>query len=144
MASCATLFLCQIPSSPQNPSFSIHIPSLFFVSSFPRTFSSTSSSSCSSKSFVSISASSSRALEALVFDCDGVILKSEHLHRQAYNDAFSHVNVICPSSSSSSSDPLNRSCDFYDDLQNRIGGGPFSIFFLFFSLFDYVLTWLLS
>ncbi|KAM7529298.1 hypothetical protein LguiB_032708 [Lonicera macranthoides] len=122
MASCTTLFLPQIPSlSPRNPSFSLHTPFLLSPSSFPRTFSSTSSFSCTSKRFVSISASSSRALEALVFDCDGVILESEHLHRQAYNDAFSHFNVICPSSSSS--DPLNWSSEFYDDLQNRIGGG---------------------
>ncbi|KAG2584626.1 hypothetical protein PVAP13_6KG315300 [Panicum virgatum] len=36
----------------------------------------------------------SSSLDALIFDCDGVILESENLHRQAYND-----------------------------LQNRIGGG---------------------
>ncbi|XP_019182542.1 PREDICTED: haloacid dehalogenase-like hydrolase domain-containing protein At4g39970 [Ipomoea nil] len=70
---------------------------------------------------VSASASSGRALDALIFDCDGVILESEHLHRQAYNDAFSHFNVRCPSSPSS--EPLNWGVEFYDDLQNRIGGG---------------------
>ncbi|PIA52091.1 hypothetical protein AQUCO_01000164v1 [Aquilegia coerulea] len=74
------------------------------------------------KSF-SISASSSStnsALQALIFDCDGVILESEHLHRQAYNDAFAHFNVRC---SCSTSEPLNWSSDFYDVLQNQIGGG---------------------
>ncbi|XP_031093222.1 haloacid dehalogenase-like hydrolase domain-containing protein At4g39970 [Ipomoea triloba] len=70
---------------------------------------------------VSASASSGRALDALIFDCDGVILESEHLHRQAYNDAFSHFNVRCPSSPSS--ETLNWGIEFYDDLQNRIGGG---------------------
>ncbi|KAG8383543.1 hypothetical protein BUALT_Bualt04G0024600 [Buddleja alternifolia] len=69
---------------------------------------------------VKVSASS-RALQALIFDCDGVILESEHLHRQAYNDAFSHFNVRCPSSSSDQ--PLNWSPEFYDVLQNQIGGG---------------------
>ncbi|KAL0352283.1 UNVERIFIED_CONTAM: Haloacid dehalogenase-like hydrolase domain-containing protein [Sesamum calycinum] len=69
---------------------------------------------------VTVSASS-RALQALIFDCDGVILESEHLHRQAYNDAFAHFNVRCPSSSSSQ--PLNWSLEFYDELQNQIGGG---------------------
>ena len=64
------------------------------------------------------SSAASASLEALIFDCDGVILESEHLHRQAYNDAFAHFNVIC-----SSSLPLNWSPDFYDVLQNRIGGG---------------------
>ncbi|CAA2984816.1 haloacid dehalogenase-like hydrolase domain-containing At4g39970 [Olea europaea subsp. europaea] len=64
---------------------------------------------------------SSRALHALIFDCDGVILESEHLHRQAYNDAFTHFNVRCPSSSSSQS--LVWSPEFYDVLQNQIGGG---------------------
>ncbi|XP_059432361.1 haloacid dehalogenase-like hydrolase domain-containing protein At4g39970 [Corylus avellana] len=71
---------------------------------------------------VSVSASassSSKGLEVLVFDCDGVILESEHLHRQAYNDAFAHFNVHC----ASSSQPLNWGSDFYDVLQNRIGGG---------------------
>ncbi|KDP29706.1 hypothetical protein JCGZ_18641 [Jatropha curcas] len=65
---------------------------------------------------LSVSASSA-SLEALIFDCDGVILESEHLHRQAYNDAFAHFNVRC------SSQPLNWAPDFYDQLQNLIGGG---------------------
>jgi hypothetical protein len=69
---------------------------------------------------VSVSASaSSKGLEVLVFDCDGVILESEHLHLQAYNDAFAHFNVRC----ASSPQPLNWGSDFYDVLQNRIGGG---------------------
>lgn len=71
---------------------------------------------------VSVSASassSSNGLGVLVFDCDGVILESEHLHRQAYNDAFAHFNVRCVSSPQ----PLNWGSDFYDELQNRIGGG---------------------
>ncbi|XP_052189517.1 haloacid dehalogenase-like hydrolase domain-containing protein At4g39970 [Diospyros lotus] len=71
---------------------------------------------------LSVSASAGNALQALIFDCDGVILESEHLHRQAYNDAFSHFGVRCPSSSSPSQ-PLNWAPDFYDELQNRIGGG---------------------
>lgn len=66
-----------------------------------------------------LSVSASCSLEALIFDCDGVILESEHLHRQAYNDAFSHFNVLC----SPSSGPLYWDSDFYDVLQNRIGGG---------------------
>ncbi|KAK9284753.1 hypothetical protein L1049_023930 [Liquidambar formosana] len=67
------------------------------------------------------SVSVSCALQALIFDCDGVILESEHLHREAYNDAFVHFNVRCPPFSPSQ--PLNWGPDFYDDLQNRIGGG---------------------
>ena len=49
-----------------------------------------------------------------------MILESEHLHRQAYNDAFAHFDVRCPNSTSQ---PLNWSIEFYDELQNRIGGG---------------------
>ncbi|KAF8654343.1 hypothetical protein HU200_061523 [Digitaria exilis] len=60
------------------------------------------------------------SLDALIFDCDGVILESEHLHRQAYNDAFAHFGLRCPPSSS---DPLYWDEAFYDELQNRIGGG---------------------
>ncbi|KAK1361744.1 haloacid dehalogenase-like hydrolase domain-containing protein [Heracleum sosnowskyi] len=67
----------------------------------------------------SVSVSASRSLEALIFDCDGVILESEHLHRQAYNDAFAHFNVLVPPSSQ----PLNWTLEFYDVLQNQIGGG---------------------
>ncbi|OMO56115.1 Haloacid dehalogenase/epoxide hydrolase [Corchorus capsularis] len=62
---------------------------------------------------------SDATLQALIFDCDGVILESEHLHRQAYNDAFAHFNVRCPPSS----EPLNWDLEFYDVLQNTIGGG---------------------
>ncbi|XP_078162502.1 haloacid dehalogenase-like hydrolase (HAD) superfamily protein [Carex rostrata] len=63
---------------------------------------------------------SSSPLHALIFDCDGVILESEHLHRQAYNDAFAHFNVKCPPFSS---EPLLWDSDFYDVLQNQVGGG---------------------
>ncbi|XP_023003094.1 haloacid dehalogenase-like hydrolase domain-containing protein At4g39970 [Cucurbita maxima] len=66
------------------------------------------------------SLSVSASLQALIFDCDGVILESEHLHRQAYNDAFAHFDIRCPNSASQ---PLNWSIEFYDELQNRIGGG---------------------
>ncbi|OEL31677.1 Haloacid dehalogenase-like hydrolase domain-containing protein [Dichanthelium oligosanthes] len=70
---------------------------------------------------VAVSASASPAsLDALIFDCDGVILESEHLHRQAYNDAFAHFGVRCPPDSA---DPLYWDEAFYDELQNLIGGG---------------------
>lgn len=59
------------------------------------------------------------SLQALVFDCDGVILESEDLHRRAYNAAFSHFRVLCPGSPQ----PLNWTTQFYDQLQNQIGGG---------------------
>uniref|UniRef100_A0A804M8C9 Haloacid dehalogenase-like hydrolase domain-containing protein n=1 Tax=Zea mays TaxID=4577 RepID=A0A804M8C9_MAIZE len=64
--------------------------------------------------------SASASLEALIFDCDGVILESEHLHRQAYNDAFANFGVRCPPGSA---DLLYWDEAFYDNLQNRIGGG---------------------
>ncbi|KAL9329618.1 hypothetical protein ACSQ67_004621 [Phaseolus vulgaris] len=66
-------------------------PRINLFSSKHRAFSVSASASASS---------SPRSLQALIFDCDGVILESEHLHRQAYNDAFIHFNVRCPSSSS--------------------------------------------
>ncbi|KAL5222384.1 hypothetical protein ABZP36_027097 [Zizania latifolia] len=72
---------------------------------------------------VSASASqppSASSLDALIFDCDGVILESEHLHRQAYNDAFEHFGVSCEPAAAA---PLYWDEAFYDDLQNRIGGG---------------------
>eukprot|EP00252_Welwitschia_mirabilis_P019953 TRINITY_DN476_c0_g1_i1.p1 TRINITY_DN476_c0_g1~~TRINITY_DN476_c0_g1_i1.p1 ORF type:complete len:337 (-),score=65.87 TRINITY_DN476_c0_g1_i1:233-1243(-) len=60
-----------------------------------------------------------RVLEALIFDCDGVILESEHLHRNAYNETFAHFNVCCLPSSP----PVVWDAEFYDQLQNQIGGG---------------------
>ena len=72
----------------------------------------------SSKKQLSISTSTS--LQALVFDCSGVILEFEHLHYQAYNDAFAHFNVRYPSSFDESQQPLNQGINFYDQLQNRI------------------------
>eukprot|EP00249_Psilotum_nudum_P021689 c28207_g1_i1 orf=280-1308(+) len=59
------------------------------------------------------------SLKALIFDCDGVIVESEDLHRRAYNSTFSHFNVRCPGSA----EPVNWSSEFYDQLQNQIGGG---------------------
>ncbi|CAJ2677091.1 unnamed protein product [Trifolium pratense] len=79
-----------------------------------------------------VSASSSSSFQALIFDCDGVILESEHLHRQAYNDAFLHFNVRSPSSSPQ---PLNWDIQFYDQLQNQIGGGKPKMRWFFFLLF---------
>lgn len=78
---------------------------------------------------------SSASLEALIFDCDGVILESEHLHRQAYNDAFAHFNVRC------SSQPLNWDLEFYDQLQNLIGGGKPKMRWSFASFLSLIL-WL--
>lgn len=76
---------------------------------------------CRAPRLIVFSASASASsLEALIFDCDGVILESEHLHRQAYNDAFAHFGVRCPPISAG---PLYWDEVFYDELQNRIGGG---------------------
>ncbi|KAK2970380.1 hypothetical protein RJ640_007508 [Escallonia rubra] len=116
MASSAMLLL-----PPPSPSLSSRSSLASFPTRLPLLYPRRTFSSPLSTRPLSISASG-RALEALIFDCDGVILESEHLHRQAYNDAFSHFSVCCPSSSSTSQ-PLNWSSDFYDDLQNRIGGG---------------------
>ncbi|VFQ82059.1 unnamed protein product [Cuscuta campestris] len=118
MAACAVLFF---PPPPHNPSLSSSNSLLF---SLPVAIGGAASRRTprlrSRVKSLSVQASA-RVLDALIFDCDGVILESEHLHRRAYNDAFSHFNVRCPSSGSSQ--PLNWDVDFYDDLQNRIGGG---------------------
>jgi len=58
-------------------------------------------------------------LEALIFDCDGVIVESEGIHRQAYNAAFQEFKVVCPGDSG----PLEWTEEFYDVLQNTVGGG---------------------
>jgi phosphoglycolate phosphatase-like HAD superfamily hydrolase len=53
----------------------------------------------------------------VIFDCDGVILESEDLHRRAYNAAFEHFSVKCGGA------PVVWDESFYDILQNTVGGG---------------------
>lgn len=62
---------------------------------------------------------SSPPVEALIFDCDGVIVESEGIHREAYNAAFKEFNVNCPGQEGS----LVWTEEFYDVLQNTVGGG---------------------
>ncbi|CAJ1343272.1 unnamed protein product [Effrenium voratum] len=49
---------------------------------------------------------------ALILDCDGVIADSEYLHREAYNEVFEEFEVA-----------TSWSKEYYDELQNQIGGG---------------------
>ncbi|KAJ0647535.1 putative phosphoglycolate phosphatase-like, domain 2, HAD superfamily [Helianthus annuus] len=83
---------------------------------FSYSFSTRSPPSSQPSLFIS---AASRAMEALIFDCDGVILESEDLHRQAYNLAFAHFDVRCPPFS----EVLDWGTEFYDVLQNQVGGG---------------------
>ncbi|CAI5483701.1 unnamed protein product [Closterium sp. Yama58-4] len=75
------------------------------------------------KSTVVVAAATSPAgqapIRALVFDCDGVILESEDLHRRAYNAAFAHFAIRCPGENA----VVDWTTEFYDVLQNKIGGG---------------------
>jgi len=59
-----------------------------------------------------MSSSQSSSARALIFDCDGVILESEDLHREAYNHAFRHFCV-----------DYEWTPEYYDVLQNKVGGG---------------------
>lgn len=49
---------------------------------------------------------------ALIFDCDGVIVESEELHRISYNQCWERAGL-----------GFEWSVDFYEMLQNSIGGG---------------------
>ncbi|DBB17786.1 TPA: hypothetical protein ACH3X3_002818 [Trebouxia sp. C0006] len=57
-------------------------------------------------------------LRALILDCDGVIVESEDLHREAYNAAFAHFKACV-----GKQHVIDWSEEFYDDLQNKVGGG---------------------
>lgn len=57
------------------------------------------------------------SLRALLFDCDGVILESEELHRRAYNAVFAHHAVTVDDVA------VNWSETHYDMLSNTVGGG---------------------
>lgn len=120
MAMTMTMTVCPSPSSTSASALISHSLSRTAFLRFPTTTKPLNSwRQFSVSASASASASTSSVLRALIFDCDGVILESEHLHRQAYNDAFAHFNVRC----SPSPHPLNWGSDFYDELQNRIGGG---------------------
>lgn len=58
-------------------------------------------------------------LRALVFDCDGVILESEGLHRRAYNAAFEQFGLR---RGEGGGEAVHWDEAFYDILQNT--GAP--------------------
>jgi len=62
---------------------------------------------------------------ALIFDCDGVIIETEELHRIAYNAAFQEFDLKIDGT------PVDWSVDYYDILQNTVGGGKGKMFFHF-------------
>lgn len=62
---------------------------------------------------------------ALLFDCDGVIIETEELHRLAYNAAFKEFNLLIDQ------EPVEWSVAYYDILQNTVGGGKNKMFFHF-------------
>jgi len=59
----------------------------------------------------------SASLKALLFDCDGVILESEELHRRAYNAVFEHYAVTVGGAQTVWTEA------YYDMLSNTVGGG---------------------
>lgn len=62
---------------------------------------------------------------ALLFDCDGVILETEELHRLAYNKAFQEFGLTIDGLR------VEWSVEYYDILQNTVGGGKPKMFFHF-------------
>lgn len=62
---------------------------------------------------------------ALLFDCDGVILETEELHRLAYNAAFDAADLTI------GGERVEWSVAYYDVLQNTVGGGKPKMFFHF-------------
>ena len=54
---------------------------------------------------------------ALLFDCDGVIVETEELHRLAYNQAFADFGLEVGGK------PVDWTVSYYDKLQNTVGGG---------------------
>eukprot|EP00978_Attheya_sp_CCMP212_P048780 scaffold574189_cov47-Attheya_sp.AAC.1 len=62
---------------------------------------------------------------ALIFDCDGVIIETEELHRLAYNAAFQAADLTIDGK------PVEWTVEYYDVLQNTVGGGKPKMFFHF-------------
>jgi beta-phosphoglucomutase-like phosphatase (HAD superfamily) len=61
--------------------------------------------------------SSKKPQYAVLFDCDGVIVETEELHRLAYNGAFRHFDLRV------GGEPVEWTVPYYDKLQNTVGGG---------------------
>jgi hypothetical protein len=61
-----------------------------------------------------------RVIQTIVRINIGVILESEDAHREAYNAAFQQFDIRCPGADG---DIVTWSPEYYDDLQNRVGGG---------------------
>jgi len=57
------------------------------------------------------------ATAALLFDCDGVLVETEELHRTAYNMAFDEFGLEIDGT------PVVWSGDYYAHLANTVGGG---------------------
>lgn len=66
----------------------------------------------SSHCHCTVLASATLPPKALIFDCDGVIVESEELHRISYNQCWEQENL-----------GFQWSYEFYEMLQNSIGGG---------------------
>lgn len=62
---------------------------------------------------------------AVLFDCDGVIVETEELHRVAYNNAFKHFGLVL------NGKPVVWDEEYYDMLQNTVGGGKPKMKFYF-------------
>lgn len=86
---------------------------------------SSSSSSRFAQTSSSISSTAGPFEYALIFDCDGVIIETEELHRLAYNAAFQAAKLEIDGN------PVEWSVEYYDVLQNTVGGGKGKMFYHF-------------
>mmetsp|Transcript_14646 Transcript_14646/g.27074 ORF Transcript_14646/g.27074 Transcript_14646/m.27074 type:complete len:313 (+) Transcript_14646:58-996(+) len=66
-----------------------------------------------------LSTSLPSSTRGLLFDCDGVILETESIHLLAYNAAYSNNGLVNPSTGKN----VEWSVEYYDMLQNKVGGG---------------------
>ena len=76
-----------------------------------------SSRRCASVVANASSSTTSNPRFALLFDCDGVIVETEELHRLAYNGAFEAFELKIDGTS------VEWVVEYYDVLQNTVGGG---------------------
>ena len=57
--------------------------------------------------------------KGLLFDCDGVIIETESIHLLAYNEAWKRNGLVNPETK----EDVFWSVEYYDMLQNKVGGG---------------------
>mmetsp|Transcript_36209 Transcript_36209/g.88063 ORF Transcript_36209/g.88063 Transcript_36209/m.88063 type:complete len:336 (-) Transcript_36209:283-1290(-) len=124
LRTCALLSMTAVCGAFMTPSFmprsSMPLSASSVVSGAPLGGAAVAGSRRNRPSIVNLNAMASKTKDpkfALLFDCDGVIVLTEELHRLAYNGAFKEFELTTDGKA------VDWDVAYYDILQNTVGGG---------------------